>query len=896
MTPKQEPEIALTTGRPELAHVLFMDLVSHSQLPMEEQRQHLAELQELILSLPPVREAESERNLICLPTGDGMALVFFQDPIRAAECAIDTARALKSRPNLKLRMGLNTGPIFRIPDINSNLNVSGAGINEAQRIMDAGDAGHILLAASTAAVLAHLGSWKPYLRDLGEHPVKHGVKLHFFNLCTPDVGVASIPTKLAAASSISNNAKTRGRMMALLSTVTTKLAQRRIATLSVLGILGLLLTTSAILWLGQHRPSAETMRWYDEGSRALRDATYYTAMRSLERAVELDTNFSLAHARLAEAAAALDYDEKAKSELLRVSFRSSYKGFRWGLEAFRQEAIYCAVIRDFPCAEEKYKKLEERAPKSEKPELLVDLGRAYEANRDIEKAIASYSQSIDSDQQYAAAFLLRGILSGRKQDPGAATKDFDKAEALYRAEGRAEGLTEVLYQRALMFSRIGDNRARAMFEEVLQMARQTANDYQQARALLMLSNISYMQADTSAGRSQAEEAIELSRRAGIEVLATSGLVDLGTALFVKGDYPSAEHYLRNAIALAKRLQSLRVEARASFSLGNVLFREGHTDEALLFTKQAADFYRRGGYRTEAARALIPMGRALREKGRLGEAAQLFSQQSHIAEQVGDKLGLALAEEGLGSVLILQENFPQALASFDRALAANRSLNDQLGVAYSLMNRAGPLWQLGRYYEAETSLSEAASVSKALGENRPLSADISATFAEMALSQGKYREAEEYGRMAQADASDDPKLVGDLKRIMALVQMSLGRTKEAEVLCNEVLSLARTTESAALLQRTQLVLAEVKLASGDRRNASALAVQVATAFEAQGQSESQWRSLAVAAAANRGQGVENNYTVEARKIMDKLRLAWGSNTYELYLSRPDIQQFQKWLDK
>jgi tetratricopeptide (TPR) repeat protein/class 3 adenylate cyclase len=187
------------TTKLEMAHVLFMDIVGYSKLPMDHQEAVLRSLQVVVSSTSEFLRAQSSNEIIRLPTGDGMALVFFEDAEAAARCALEVSCALKSHPEVSLRMGLHNGPVYRVTDINANQNVAGGGINIAQRVMDCGDAGHILASQSVADVLGQLSSWKDYLHDLGEAEVKHGVRIHLYNLYTNEAGNSAAPQKVAAS-------------------------------------------------------------------------------------------------------------------------------------------------------------------------------------------------------------------------------------------------------------------------------------------------------------------------------------------------------------------------------------------------------------------------------------------------------------------------------------------------------------------------------------------------------------------------------------------------------------------------------------------------------------------------------------------------------------------------
>jgi serine/threonine protein kinase/class 3 adenylate cyclase len=181
----------------ETAHVLFLDIVGFSKLPINEEREIIRELQQTVSDSFEFVRAQKRTQLISLPTGDGMALVFFGDTESPVKCALEISRAIHGRTSsLKLRMGVHTGPVYRIADINSNRNVAGGGINTAQRVMDCGDAGHILLSGTAAEMLSQVDRWNSKMHDLGEVEVKHGQIVRLFNLYGPEFGNPEIPEKV----------------------------------------------------------------------------------------------------------------------------------------------------------------------------------------------------------------------------------------------------------------------------------------------------------------------------------------------------------------------------------------------------------------------------------------------------------------------------------------------------------------------------------------------------------------------------------------------------------------------------------------------------------------------------------------------------------------------------
>ncbi|HMJ06844.1 MAG TPA: hypothetical protein VK474_11355, partial [Chthoniobacterales bacterium] len=191
MPDQTEPNLKL-----EIAHVLLIDVVGYSKLLVNEQIEVLQKLNTIVRQTAQFRTAEANGKLMRLPTGDGMALLFFDSAETPVECALEISRAASEIPHMQLRMGAHSGPIKEVSDVNDRANFAGAGINTAQRVLDCGEAGHILLSQHLADDLSSYRHWNPYLHPLGECEVKHGVKLHLVNLCKGEAGNPKIPERL----------------------------------------------------------------------------------------------------------------------------------------------------------------------------------------------------------------------------------------------------------------------------------------------------------------------------------------------------------------------------------------------------------------------------------------------------------------------------------------------------------------------------------------------------------------------------------------------------------------------------------------------------------------------------------------------------------------------------
>ena len=236
--------------RLEIAHVLFIDIVGYSKLRINEQTAQVEKLREIVRGTEQFRAAEAEGKLLRLPTGDGGALAFRNSPEAPVICAEEIARALKSHPEIRIRMGIHSGPVNEVTDLNEQANIAGAGINIAQRIMDCGDAGHILVSKHAAEDLEQYDQWQPYLHDLGECEGKHGERLRVVNFYNGDVGNSAVPEKFSktAIAPTTQSVIKKRRPYSIAAMV--------VGVLIILGATGLFLTRKAVHISGHGEPAS----------------------------------------------------------------------------------------------------------------------------------------------------------------------------------------------------------------------------------------------------------------------------------------------------------------------------------------------------------------------------------------------------------------------------------------------------------------------------------------------------------------------------------------------------------------------------------------------------------------------------------------------------------------
>ncbi len=667
----------------------------------------------------------------------------------------------------------------------------------------------------------------------------------------------------------------------------------------------------AALWLGMrlwranpYEPNPSAKSFYDKGVDAINAATYFQASKALKQAVDLDSDYAPAHARLAEAYLEINNTERALYELNLASQLSDRRALA-NADKLRLDAINATATRNFPAAISAYQKLLDQATTGERANAYVDLGRAYERNDQLDKAIENYLLGTPKDAQAAGGFLHLGIAYARrrnqkKDDQKNAEAAFDNAEKTYQVLSNNEGQVEVMFQRGVLFYGAGKlPEAKAQFEKALEMSKSQANNYQMTRTELELSLVYRDEGNVEGAKKLATDAISIAQNSDIKSVAVNGLIDLGLAFLSNGDFDDAGNYFQQALDLARRANSKTGEMRAHLSLGRLSYQKSDNDTAISELKQALDFYQNNGYRRDTSLALTLLGRAYQDKGEDETALKLFQQQSELAKDGGDQSGIADSHMNLALLTgTNQEKYPEALAQLDEKLTIDEQRSSERGKAFDQMNRARFLGQLGRFDEARSALDAALAIAtKPESQLKTVIAWVHLVRAQNALCQLQYADAKKEAQLA-LDVSDKfPDVALQAKYTMGLAQAFSGAAPQGRKLCEEALAMAQNLKSRSQITGAQLALAGAMLAGKDAAAALQTALEAQKIFGQSGQKDSEWRALLIAARASDLTGNKStaqDYAARAEQACSALQQKWGAEAYESYLKRPDIQAYRQQL--
>lgn len=647
-------------------------------------------------------------------------------------------------------------------------------------------------------------------------------------------------------------------------------------------------------------PKAEAQRWYEIGTAALRDGAYYQASQALEKAIAADDGYILAHARLAEALVNLDYIDKAKDELLRVT--GADRAALPRLDSLYIDAITATARHDFAKSIELYNQISMESAAGDKAYVLLDLGRAYESTNDLEGAIRSFEGAANQNSQYAAAYLHLGIVYGKQGDLTKALPSFAKAESIYQALGNIEGRAEVAFQRGALFNKRNQlAEAKGQLDQALTLAKANDNKSQTIKTLLQLCSVAFDDGETSRSTEYAQEAVDLAQKNGMENLGAQALVDMGNSLLIRGQPDQAEKYLTQALELAQRSKARRNEARARVSLGTLRQQQNKPDEVVQYVEPALVFYQQGGFRSEAFSCLALLARANLQKGDYAAVDKSQNELLRLAQELNDQSLLALAHAGRGSALAREEKFTEALDHLNKAYVIYSAQGIQRSMGYNLGSRGDVLGKLGRFDEARALLDQATAIAnKPGGELKRLSVEVKLTLAEIALSQEKFSnariEAEEVDKLAGEEFKN---VATGARIVIGLSESYSGAKPRGKQVTAEAIDLARQLNDPFELARAQLTFAAALALAGDSKAAASNALQAQEVFARLDQPASEWQALLIAAQASDKLGDKSTaraYAMRAKDTLSKLEQRWGSENYNSYVSRPDIQRFRKQLEQ
>ena len=638
------------------------------------------------------------------------------------------------------------------------------------------------------------------------------------------------------------------------------------------------------------RISGDALRWYDQGVDAIREGTYYKAVRALEQSLKESPNYPLTHASLAEAWLELDSPDRASDEMLHASAPEGFGNGIGGRDRERLQAVHDTVTRDFGKATAEYTSLAESAPAAERPRAEVDLGRALERSKNPRKAMEQYESAVHLDPNYAGAWLRLAVVAGQLKQSDKMADALQRAESLYEASSNLEGVTEVYYQRgayASRQSRLGD--AAEWLERARQSALAAHNPHQQIRALYQLSAVAYQKGDTAAAQKIAEDAIHEARENNIEFLAGRGFLDLGNTMSTRGDLVKAAEYFNESLRIARNYHNGRLEATALYSLGELANRTRVDEAGAHQLEQALAWFQANGYPSEASYCLVALGRFERNRGDLAAASAAFNKQLALAEASHDDLQTTVALSSVASILIRQERFPEALELTVKQLAISTRMGDGLRAAYAQETLAQIYAELGRFAESAASAREAeTAASKSHLEE--LLANVAVTRADALLIETLPEAAAAAERGIRAYEAKYARQAGDLLGILALARTGASAATRL-AWCERGLKLVQGSVGSEL--SLHLTEAELLLEAKNPAGALTLYPQARTAFERQQSEYSLFQTELIAALAYRQMGKKDDGAVaRASAALERFQKRFGGPEWERFRARPDFQRWEK----
>lgn len=898
----------------EIAHVLYMNIVSCSTLPMDEQERVLRELQEKVRANREFIAAQAEDRLIRLPTGDGIALVFFRDAEAPVRCALELARNIG---DLKLRIGINSGPVYRVADINAKDNVAGAGINIAERVMNCGDAGHILVSKPVADVLAQVTSWRQALRDLGEVEDKHRLRIHIFNVCKDGAGNPAIPKKLM-------HATTRRRA-------------------SLAGVVVLILGLALASWLlirmgktgsgiGNARRSIAVLGFRNLTGRPA-DEWMSTALSEMlttelgageqlrtipgEEVTHAKADLSLAESETLGGTTLAQLRKRLGSDMVVLGSFVEMNG-QLRVDVRLQDAVAGGTMATFS----------ETGSEAQVLEIVNRLGlslRAHCGIRDLTpmqnenlraslpgnpEAARLYAGGLERMQEFDAAAAREKFEAMVAADPNNALAHSALASAWVQLGYDSKAVDEA--KRAFDISHSLSREPRLAIEAAYYVADKKWEKAIEAYRTLFgffpdnpEYGLSLADVQVSGGKAQdALVTVDKIRQ------AISQKTDIPRADLAEARAASALSDYRRAQAAATRAADAAVRQGARLERGQALLQQcwalrnlGQLDDAKRAGQQAREIFADTRYARGQARSLTCIADALEIQGDFTAAQDMHESALSLAQSIGARIEIAGALNNLGNVLAERGKLEDSNARYLEAVSVAREIGDQEDELKAQSNIGGNLMTLGQFNGARKALQDSCSIGRST-QNQQGIVDSLINLGVVSYSLGNLTESEQQINEAlqlsrslglRTETSIALSAIGDVR----LAEDDLGA---AETDYQEALAIAKQLGDKDIIAGTQLALAGVALEKQDLTKAATLTGEVVQETQATGNTEREMSARTLLARALVLQGklgaadieIKSAATLPARDETSKLN--WSIVAGELLLREGKRSSAIKVLDQ
>jgi tetratricopeptide (TPR) repeat protein len=679
-------------------------------------------------------------------------------------------------------------------------------------------------------------------------------------------------------------------------TLTDGIKKRRFSLINISVFFIVMLALSfSVYWLflraKEYAPKPEAKKRYEEGVVLIQEGAFHTATQKLNEAISLDSNYALAHARLAEAWFELDYADKSQREIVEYNNLLNKGVNLSSTDKLYGNAITATVSQDYAEAVRNYEQLEKLFPSD--PTVLSDLARAYDRNSEFEKALLQYQDAINRNPKYANAYLRIGELYARRKDLASAMNVFNETEKLFREENNDEGLSETLLQRGKLYNHLDMSKeATEQLQRALDLATSKNFTHQRIEALIQMTSVAYTTGNLDKAKQFANQAIELSRTNKFDALEIAGLIELGVAYARNGDNPSALKYYEDALKFAERINAPLKKATALFNLSNVYLNRGQLGEAESSLNQSLSIYEKQTYRKEALVVYSSFSTLKDAQGNFAESLNTLDAHYPKVEQIGDSSLIASYQYQFAIANQRLEKYQTALQHAKECQRIWGNLKSEFDLIYALILIGELYTEIGELETAEKHFDEALNLSRTHNDLDTYSlAMLYVGKAKLELCRMSYSTAIEFCNKALNLVKDD---VSDVRTsalsTLASAQSLSGRKQPALQTGKAALDAATKLKYPYYYNQALYALALAQYVNGKNQDAMQNALTSKDGFEKLHRQSEMYKLMWLATMVSEKLGDKNQaklYANQANEVLTNLKQKLGSD-FDKFIERSDIQ--------